>query len=370
MTMKNSLKPINIVEYVKTHLNSINIEEYNEVDYAILAKFVYFNFDVFIGILNNGGLYIKDLYDFSKFDALLTRPNYKKEDLELLTFMCGNPRFRNIKMKNYIHNSDKNSLEQFAAITFVLENRDNVIAFRGTDATITGWNEDFNMAIKTPVPAQKDAKDYINKYGSETKKDLYIIGHSKGGNLALYGLLTAKENICHKIKKVYSFDGPGLEPSNFSEINYQKLKSKYCKIIPNESIIGMIFDTDDYCEIIKSNRTLLLQHNLYTWQVVGNKFVHVDSLNESVKSFDISFNNWVKGCNERERKLIIEIIFTIIKSGKTTDTDIINNKQNHYNISKMINEYQLMAKNKKEEFLDLAFRLIKKIFSNESNNQS
>jgi Protein of unknown function (DUF2974). len=365
--MKNSVKPINIVEYTRTHLNPITIEEYNEVDYAILAKFVYFNFEIYINDLNKDSLYIKDLYDFSKFDAFLKRPNYKKEDLTLLTYMCGSPRFRNIKIKNYVHNNDKNNLEQFAAITFILENNDEVIAFRGTDATITGWNEDFNMAIETPVPAQKDAENYLNKYGLETKKDLYIIGHSKGGNLALYSLLTANDDIYRKIKKVYSLDGPGLEPKYFKEFNHAKLKDLYCKIIPNESIIGMIFDTDEYCEIIKSNRTLLLQHNLYTWQVVGHKFVHVDSLNDSVKSFDISFNNWVKECNENERKLIIEMIFTIIKRGKATSADIINNKQNHYNISKMIGEYRLMAKNKKDEFKDLALRLIKKIFSTDDD---
>src|SRR5574344_1652169 len=367
--MKNSVKPINIVEYTRTHLNPITIEEYNEVDYAILAKFVYFNFEIYINDLNKDSLYIKDLYDFSKFDAFLKRPNYKKEDLTLLTYMCGSPRFRNIKIKNYVHNNDKNNLEQFAAITFILENNDEVIAFRGTDATITGWNEDFNMAIKTPVPAQNDALVYINKVAKEAERNIYLIGHSKGGNLALYSLLTCDESFLSRIKKCYSFDGPGLEPNFFATFDKKRLQNIYLKVVPNESIIGMIFDNDEPLRIIKSDRSLLLQHNLYTWRVHGNKFVDAKKLSDSIKSFDVAFNEWVKNCNEDERSLIINMIFTIIKNGKVNKAiDVINNKANHFKINKMINEYRSMDKTKREQFGELALRLFKTLFNNDNED--
>jgi hypothetical protein len=43
------------------------------------------------------------------------------------------------------------------AVTFLLGDRTRYLAFRGTDADVVGWKEDFNMAFQTPVPAQRAA---------------------------------------------------------------------------------------------------------------------------------------------------------------------------------------------------------------------
>jgi hypothetical protein len=367
--MNKKTRTTNIVEYAKTHLNTVNIEEYNEVDFAILSKLVYFNFEVFLGYDFNKEMKLSDLYDFSKFDEFLKRPSLKKEDPLLISALCGNPRFKNIIIKHYEYKVDKNNLEQFSAITFILDNKDMIIAYRGTDATITGWNEDFNMAIKTPVPAQNDALVYVNKVAKEAKRNIYLIGHSKGGNLALYSLLTCDESFLSRIKKCYSFDGPGLEPNFFATFDKKRLQNIYLKVVPNESIIGMIFDNDEPLRIIKSDRSLLLQHNLYTWRVNGNKFVDAKKLSDSIKSFDVAFNEWVKNCNEDERSLIINMIFTIIKNGKVNKAiDVINNKANHFKINKMINEYRSMDKTKREQFGELALRLFKTLFNNDNED--
>lgn len=36
------------------------------------------------------------------------------------------------------------------------------VAFRGTDGTLVGWKEDFNMAVRCPVPSQESAYRYVN----------------------------------------------------------------------------------------------------------------------------------------------------------------------------------------------------------------
>ena len=65
-------------------------------------------------------------------------------------------------MNYYIDIHDIKNELQCCSITFKLDNL-TYIAFRGTDDTLTGWKEDFNMAYKCPVPAQKMAVKYFNQ---------------------------------------------------------------------------------------------------------------------------------------------------------------------------------------------------------------
>ena len=43
-------------------------------------------------------------------------------------------------------------------MTFILPDGSSYVAFRGTDSTIVGWKEDFNMTFLNPVPAQEEAR--------------------------------------------------------------------------------------------------------------------------------------------------------------------------------------------------------------------
>ena len=47
---------------------------------------------------------------------------------------------------------------QFAAVTFL--RAESVVAFRGTDTSLVGWKEDFNMSYLESVPAQVRAAEY------------------------------------------------------------------------------------------------------------------------------------------------------------------------------------------------------------------
>ena len=48
---------------------------------------------------------------------------------------------------------------QFAAIAVLLEDGSAFLSFRGTDATLVGWKEDFSMSFLDAVPAQQAALD-------------------------------------------------------------------------------------------------------------------------------------------------------------------------------------------------------------------
>ncbi|MFR2314502.1 MAG: Mbeg1-like protein [Bifidobacterium sp.] len=44
------------------------------------------------------------------------------------------------------------------------------VAFRGTDGTLVGWKEDFNMAVRCPVPSQESAYRYADSILDRTKR--------------------------------------------------------------------------------------------------------------------------------------------------------------------------------------------------------
>lgn len=78
----------------------------------------------------------------------------------ILVALAASPRFRFLSLQDYLSIFDKKTSNQFAAITFVYnsknaQNEFAYIGFRGTDTSITGWRENFNMAYTSPGSRRK-----------------------------------------------------------------------------------------------------------------------------------------------------------------------------------------------------------------------
>jgi hypothetical protein len=69
---------------------------------------------------------------------------------------------------------------QFSAVSFLLPGGDVFVAFRGTDDTLVGWKENFNMSFMHPVPAQREAHKYLERVAAATSGRIFVGGHSKG----------------------------------------------------------------------------------------------------------------------------------------------------------------------------------------------
>ena len=100
---------------------------------------------------------IADLYKAEYFDSIFDDVRDAKSNRKLLNAICCSPRYRDIKVNYYIDNVDAELEKQFSATTFILPDGTAYIAFRGTDSTIVGWKEDFNMSFQDSVPAQRGA---------------------------------------------------------------------------------------------------------------------------------------------------------------------------------------------------------------------
>ena len=238
--------------------------------------------------------------------------------------VAANPRFSGLRVGAFAERFDTDEQTQTAALTFLLPDATLVLSFRGTDDSLVGWKEDFNMAFQYPVPAQRMAADYICAVAKLWPGDMILTGHSKGGNSAVYAAMNAPAKIRKRIAAVYSLDGPGFPEHVVTSEPYLSTVSKVHKIVPDSSIIGMVLETPEPCVVVKADCEGLMQHFAFAWQVDGDAFVRVDDIAPSSHEFNSSFNRWMTGLSREEREHAVDALFQVVHaSGATTFSGLI-----------------------------------------------
>lgn len=325
----------NIIDYVKWRGDiSFNDCSFNEIDALIFAELSYVPFeDLVPASIASKGIPLSVLaekyfslhYDSNKLGAILPTESI----LELFRLSASSNRFAEVLARGFVNEIDIKVEKQFSAMCFDIGKSTTVITFRGTDDTIIGWKEDFNMAFFTPIPAQKQAVDYLSSVISRgNKEQYYVCGHSKGGNLAAYSSLKVDKKQQNKIEAVYNFDGPGFRQSFLEAEKNNPITPKLYKICPQGAIIGAIFDSMEDMRYVKSNARGLYQHDAFTWEVLGKEFV--DALNPSKASVDFhdTLNSWVGTLSDKERVEFVEALYKILTANDTaTLTDIASDKK-------------------------------------------
>ncbi len=321
----------NAIDYVKWR-GDISFENapLNEIDSLIFCELSYIPFENFFSNSSHG----ETLEALARKFLALPENERKmgaiipdKQITELLEIVGKSNRFKNVRLKNFVNNVCKKAEKQFCAMTFVINSEYYYIAFRGTDDNIIAWKEDFNMAFNTPIPSQTEGAEYLDAVGLKTRRKLYIGGHSKGGNIATYASLFTNERVKKKIISVHSFDGPGFRPDFIETIDDDETKAKIIKILPQGSIIGMIFDPISTCKFIKSKGKGMYQHDAFNWEVMGTGFVQVEEPLKSSRDFHDLLLKWAISMKPEEREEFVGAVFRLITVNDiSTLTDIANEK--------------------------------------------
>lgn len=241
------------------------------------------------------------------------------EDATLLRLLTESTRFAGCKLGGYynIFNADKR--EQFSAVTVYLPDGNAVCAFRGTDGTVVGWKEDFDLAVSDAVPAQLDAVAYLETLAGSFMGGLLLGGHSKGGNLAVYAAAFCKPAVRDRILCVRNFDGPGFRAEMVASGAFLSVADRTHTILPTSSVVGMLLEHSEDYTVIGSKSLGILQHNPYFWQVERGGFVTVDSRTNSSMFVDDTLKQWIAGMTRQQREQLVDGIFAIVAAseGKT-----------------------------------------------------
>lgn len=307
----------NIMDYISWRGDlSFEQSQFNEVDNLILACFSYVNLDGISAVTKQKGIGLKKLTkEFMKLHTM-KELEADKSFIRLAPFMmmemAKSVRFGKCVVRNYVNDIVTEAEQQFAAMEIVLEDGTSYVSFRGTDDTIIGWKEDFNLSTGV-VPAQKRAIEYLQKISEHTDGMLRVGGHSKGGNLAIYGSVMCK-SAHEKILEIYSNDGPGFS-REFQELPETKeMMPKIIRIIPEYSIIGTLLEHEKEPVIVASSSKGLLQHDAFSWEVQGPALVRRDSLNKTALRFIEILHKWINGMDTEQKRLLIEDLFATLQA--------------------------------------------------------
>ena len=311
-----------MIEYLKEYGQiSLAEEGMNEVDSLILCQLSYLKFEGIVpGVKEDAAsVTLQQVAQMADEEVLFADERYAKSNRALFDGMVKSRRFGNMKLNCYVNIVEKEWETQFSAITFLLEDGTIYVAFRGTDETIVGWKEDFNMIRQYPIPSQSYAVKYLNMVADRIKQPLYVGGHSKGGNLAIYSAMKCKPDIQDKIIRVYNMDGPGFRREVLEECGYERIVDRVVKILPHSSFFGMLFEWDMRYQVVESNSFGLMQHDPFSWQVVDGKFVIAQQVYESLRLMDHTVTDWLLQLEKEQAKQFFDTLFSIIGAAQAED---------------------------------------------------
>lgn len=301
----------NIIDYIKWRGDlSFNQSEFNEIDNLILARFSYFCLDG--AIKENEKITIKQAYENTEKIGIPEQKILQIEDKDLFPAMAKSKRFGKLYIIEYVNNVDEDEEKQFSAVTILLPDNTMYVAYRGTDNTLVGWKEDFNMCFSSNVPSQLAATQYLEKVSKLNKRKIRVGGHSKGGNLAIYAAVFANDSVKNRIINVYNNDGPGMSSDIIEKQEYKDMVSKIYTYVPQSSIIGRLLYHEEKYKVIESTQTGIMQHDLYSWQLEGKKFTYLEELTKESKVADKVIKGWLNGISPERRQEFVDILYQIL----------------------------------------------------------
>lgn len=215
---------------------------------------------------------------------------------------------------------------QFAAVTYFLPDGTLYLAFRGTDDTLTGWEESFRMTFSAPIPGQKLAEEYLTQVAQKHPGRLRLGGHSKGGNLALWAAIHASADFRRRILRASSFDGPGFTQDLTNTAAYRALAPRLFTFVPQASLVGALLHQDKHCQLIRSHgKGVAGQHDPFTWEVCGTRLLPVERRSPLSQRSADTLHTWMAQMTTQELEEFVELLFDLLAAGKAkTLTDILD----------------------------------------------
>lgn len=336
---------MNLLDYLGTEFAPFEEKPFNPVDAAILSQFCMVRGDNVVPPLKEKKAFLDlgtivenllapisarktvrfaDLLRAELYPDMFTGlvPGLIKDNLLAL---AASPRFRDLAIRDYLSLFDTERQTQFSAVTLIYKKEFAYVGFRGTDSSFTGWKENFNMVFAAPVPAQEQAVRYLEAVAPRLPRRLFVGGHSKGGNLAVYAALKAQPAVRERIERVYNHDGPGFREGLIAPDEYDRVVGRIHKTVPQDSLVGMLMESREPLHVVKSTAKGIDQHSPFTWEVEGDDFAYLEDVTESAKLIASVFDGWLGEFSEKEAAVVTEAFFEALDaSGAQDASDVFN----------------------------------------------
>lgn len=278
----------NVTAYVERERRGFGELALSDVDMLALCALLYAEFERVPAFVEPGSsVRVGDLLRYA------TAREYVEHDCNpfgmepLVAALASSPRFGDVRIERFrCEVAAKPAPIQFGAACYVIGNDQVVVAFRGTDSSLVGWQEGFEMPWREVMPGQKEALRYLHEAAlAYPEARLTVCGHSKGGCEAEFAVVFASENLAARIDRMVSFDGPslfkrggcaapGLEAWDLALLErYRAMRVPLTRyVFPSK--IGLLLERRDprmFTHVAAVDPTM--QHNVCSTQVRGDVFV-------------------------------------------------------------------------------------------------
>lgn len=323
----------NLITYVQQYeAQTFQEKLVTDIDILVLTEIAYLPFDEIVSSSFEEKTAISLNQLGKEFETIKEKEHKNnpfmitKERIQLLDVVSKSLRFKDVKVFGFMNDIDDELTKQFAAVCYQWEEESRWIIFRGTDESLTGWKEDFMMTYSDLIPAQTDAIEYLRKQAELFSGSLNISGHSKGGNLSLYASAMQEEDIQHRIQQIYCWDAPGVHRSILNTEGYQRVVSKAKRYIPQDSIVGLMLESQVPYHIIESQGSGISQHSALMWNIEDDHFVELTELTRNSQLTDQTFKQWTEVVSDEDLKLFFDTFFELIlEMGVETVNDVYYN---------------------------------------------
>ena len=226
----------------------------------------------------------------------------------LLTALSVSARFAPMRLSGYVSEISQEHQKQFAALTIQPGDGSVQVAFRGTDDTLVGWKEDLNMVFDAPVPAQREAVSYLCG-AAALPGPLYVCGHSKGGNLAVYAAAHCPQSVQARIVQIINHDGPGMDEQTVASEGYARIRPRLSTYLPSFSIVGMMLEHEDTYTVVQSENKSVLQHDALSWQMMGARMLRAEQPSEASLDASRVLRAWIASLPREEQRLFADAVY-------------------------------------------------------------
>lgn len=321
----------NIIDYVKNYNNiTFDKKSFNEIDSLVLSQFIYLKFENIKDMINNE-IKIADLFKYIEIITKKTRN--EKNNIKLLSLMSKGNRYKNIILSDICPIIDFKNEQQYFSAVFKLNKNIYYIAYRGTDSSLVGWKEDYNISFMKNIPSQISALNYFEKIANKYKNvTFYLGGHSKGANIAVYAGIYAKKELKNKILKIYDHDGPGFLSEVLSSKEFEDIEFKIEKTVPKTAIIGLLFEQHSSYTVIDSSGFLMFQHDPYNWKIENNNFIKLKNVDRLSQYTNKTLHKWLLSTDIKTRELFINSLYDIIYQDNIYSFSELWSNLNNYKI--------------------------------------
>ena len=284
----------NLITYVQQYgAQSFENKLLTDIDVLVLTEIAYLPFDEIVpkSVDVTEAISIQQLG--KEFETIKEKEHENnpfmitEERIQLLDIVSKSQRYKDIKVFGFMNDIDDELTKQFAAVCYQWEEESRWIIFRGTDESLTGW---------------------------------------KGGNLSLYASAMQEEDIQNRIQQIYCWDAPGVHRSILSTEGYQRIVSKAKRYIPQDSIVGLMLESQVPYHIIESQGRGISQHSALMWDIEDDYFVELTELTKNSQLTDQTFKQWTEVVSDEDLKLFFdtffELFFEMVHFSRTSNFNI------------------------------------------------